>query len=117
MLSQKSLEMIAKACHEANKAICDFNNESMDSWDDAKQWQRDAAIQGVKDLIDNPNLTPESLHIKWMENKEKDGWEYGTIKDADKKTHPCMIPYDQLPEYQQLKDHVFHSIVKSFITK
>lgn len=115
MLSEKSLEMIAKACHEANKAICDFNNEPMESWNDAEDWQRKSAMNGVKELIDDPSLTPEELHVKWMENKENDGWEYGSTKDADKKTHPCMVAYQELPEYQQLKDQVFHAIVKSFI--
>lgn len=116
MLSQKSLEMIAKSCHEANKSICDFNGEPMVSWNDAEQWQREAAIQGVKELINDPTLTPEQLHVKWIENKHNDGWAYGTEKDENKKTHPCMVVYEQLPEYQQLKDHVFHAIVKSFIT-
>ena len=115
MLSQKSLEMIAKACHEANKAICDMNNEPMESWDDAEQWQRDAAIQGVKDVLNDHSITPEKLHVQWMKNKEQDGWKYGEVKDADAKTHPCMVPYNELPEYQKLKDYVFHAIVKSFI--
>jgi hypothetical protein len=32
------------------------------------------------------------------------------VKDPEAKTHPCLVPYDDLPEYQQLKDRVFLAI-------
>jgi hypothetical protein len=41
----------------------------------------------------------------------KDGWVYGEVKDAEKKTHPCLVPFDQLPLFQQKKDKLFCAIV------
>jgi hypothetical protein len=46
-----------------------------------------------------------------MKQKVKDGWVLGHIKDGAKKTHPCMVPYNQLPEGQRKKDHLFRAIV------
>jgi RyR domain. len=56
-------------------------------------------------------MTSENLHQNWLDQKKKDGWVYGKTKDAEKKTHPCMVPYSDLPKEQQVKDHLFHAIV------
>lgn len=103
---------IARLCHEANKAICEtFGDMSQLSWDLAEQWQRDSAIKGVQFTIDNMNATPEDQHNAWMADKIVDGWCFGAEKDATKKTHPCIVAYDQLPPEQRVKDHVFRAIV------
>jgi hypothetical protein len=58
------------------------------------------------------NLAPASAsHENWMKEKEADGWKYGTIKDPEKKEHPCIVPFEQLPKEQQFKDHLFRGIV------
>jgi hypothetical protein len=38
---------------------------------------------------------------------------YGETKDPVKKTHPWMIPYDELPQIQKTKDKLFLAVVKS----
>ncbi len=50
-------------------------------------------------------LAPLS-HANWIEYKLDDGWVYGEEKDPVKKTHPCMVPYDELPHDQRMKDTV-----------
>ena len=50
-----------------------------------------------------------------MKQKEADGWKYGEVKDADKKEHPCMIPYEELPVEQRAKDYIFKQIVNSLM--
>ena len=103
---------IAKITHEANRAICACaGDHSQKPWDQAEQWQRDSAIAGVKYRIENPEATPEDQHNAWSADKRRDGWTYGDVKDAEKKTHPCLVPYDQLPFDQRVKDHVFAAIV------
>ncbi|WP_217706288.1 hypothetical protein [Bacillus sp. M4U3P1] len=39
---------------------------------------------------------------------------YGKEKDAELKTHPCIMRYDELPKRQQAKDKLFKSVVDSF---
>ncbi len=45
--------------------------------------------------------------------KEEEGWEWGPEKDANKKQHPCFVPYNQLPTEQQAKDFLFRQVVHS----
>lgn len=111
-MSIPSVQLVAKICHQANKAICESSGDlSQKNWDEAEQWQRESAINGVQYALDNPWAEPEDMHKAWVTEKESQGWVYGEVKDADAKTHPCLIPYAELPEHQKLKDAVFQSIV------
>jgi hypothetical protein len=56
------------------------------------------------DFLANPGRTPEDSHQLWMAQKLADGWVYGPVKDREKKTHPDLVPFDQLPEIEQRKD-------------
>lgn len=103
---------IAMVCHEANRALCEGNNDfSQKTWQEAEEWQRTSAINGVEFKLKNPDATPEDQHKAWCADKYAAGWNHGDIKDAEKKTHPCLVPYNMLPIEQQAKDHVFTSIV------
>jgi hypothetical protein len=107
---------IARICHDANRAYCiSLGDFSQPDWDAAPEWQKESAILGVTTIFENPCMTPEDSHRGWMEHKAAEGWVYGEVKDAEAKTHPCMVEYDQLPAEQRRKDRIFHSIVKSFI--
>ena len=106
------IEFIAKACHEANRIWCQANGDyTQKNWEEAEQWQRDSAIAGVKFRLDNPDAGSDAQHNAWMQDKLKDGWVYGAEKDAEKKTHPCIVPFDDLPDFQKKKDKLFCSIV------
>lgn len=105
---------IAIVCHEANKAWCHVNaDESQKSWNEAEEWQRESAIEGVLFRLDNPDALENAQHNAWMESKIKDGWVFGEEKNSELKTHPCIVPFDQLPEFQQKKDKLFCAIVDS----
>lgn len=106
------IERIAATCHQANKALCAaFGDLSQVDWNEAPQWQRDSAIAGVKFCTENPTAPPSANHDSWLEEKRRTGWRYGLVKDADAKTHPCFVPYDELPPDQKAKDYVFKAIV------
>lgn len=107
-------EHIAKICHQANKALCEaLGDNSQVDWEQAAEWQRNSAIQGAKYAITHPGAPASAQHDAWTRDKVADGWVYGPIKDASAKTHPCLVPYDQLPIEQQAKDHLFKAIVNS----
>ena len=66
-------------------------------------------------MLDNPNCTPEQQHNNWVHFKRADGWRYGQTKDFERKEHPCLVPYSELPEIQQRKDTVFRQTLDNFI--
>lgn len=116
-LSEQSLNIIARTCHEANKTICDHFEENSDQvhWNELSDEDKKAGFDGVKEIINNPDLTPKESHDRWRKSKEESGWTYGEEKDPDAKTHPLMIPYEELTDEHQLKDEMFIAIVKSFL--
>ena len=103
---------IAKKCHEINRAYCAaLGDTSQLPWDQAPEWQRQSAINGVQFHIDHPDAGPDASHNSWLEEKRSAGWKFGPVKDADKKEHPCFVPYDQLPAEQKAKDYLFKQTV------
>lgn len=109
-----NLEDIAKICHETNRAYCQvLGDNSGPPWEDAPDWQKNSAIAGVQAYINDPTTTPEKSHEGWMAIKDGEGWVYGEVKDPERKQHPCMVPYDQLPPGQKVKDALFLSVVKA----
>jgi RyR domain len=51
--------------------------------------------------------SPEELHDDWVRAYEQMGWRYGPTRDREAKTHPDMVPFDQLEQREQDKDAVF----------
>lgn len=111
-----ALEMVARICHQANKVICEANGDtSQKNWEEAEQWQRDSAKNGVTFRVENPEAPESAQHDAWSADKVKEGWVYGEVKDPVAKTHPCLVPFDQLPPFQQLKDKLFCAIVDAVV--
>lgn len=103
---------IARVAHEANRAWCEANGDSSQaSWDNVPDWQRQSALNGVEFHLANPDAGDSASHDNWMAEKVADGWVYGQVKDPEAKTHHCIVPFDQLPKVQQIKDALFRSIV------
>jgi len=107
------VEMIAKVCHEVNRVYCSsVGDNSQVTWDQAPEWQKESARAGVQFALNGS--TPEGLHKAWCEFKQNDGWVFGPVKDPEKKTHPCLVDYADLPPEQKVKDYLFQAIVESF---
>lgn len=108
------IEQIAVVCHEANRAYCQaLGDDSQLSWHAAPEWQKKSAINGVMYHLENLNSKPEDSHNEWMAQKKAEGWKKGKKKDAEKKTHPLMVPYNMLPKEQKAKDFIFLGIVRA----
>jgi hypothetical protein len=104
---------IAEIAHEANRAYCrSIGDNSQLEWDAAPEWQRQSAIDGVWFHFRNPHAHASDSHREWFEKKLRDGWAYGPVKDPINKRHPCMVPFGELPFDQQVKDHIFRSVVR-----
>jgi RyR domain len=115
MKIENDLEAIAAVCHEANRVWCAADGDlTQPFWADAPAWQQDSAMNGVEGILIHDN-GPEDSHISWLAEKERTGWVYGEVKnpDANPPTHPCIVPYADLPPEQKKKDHLFVGIVKA----
>ncbi len=108
-----NIELLAQAAHEMNRIFClAIGDNTQVHWEDAPEWQKTSARNGAQGMIDGNS--PDESHRSWLKEKVANGWSYGPVKDPDKKEHPCMVPYVDLPMEQQLKDDIFVSTVILF---
>ena len=106
------IEACARAAHEINRVYCQaLGDYTQLAWVEAPQWQKTSAVDGVRGVLAGNG--PAESHASWLAEKERNGWKYGPVKDADKKEHPCFVPYDELPPEQKQKDMLFVNAVRS----
>lgn len=43
----------------------------------------------------------QNVHEVWSAGRMADGWTYGSERDDALKTHPCLVPYDDLSERER----------------
>lgn len=106
---------VARVVHEANRALqIEQDDPTIPvsvSWDELDQETKDSAIDGILTVLNG--ATPEESHENWVQFKISHGWTLGPVKDEQKKEHPLLVPYDELPESQKIKDDLFVAIVNA----
>lgn len=43
----------------------------------------------------------KNVHEVWAKNRVDEGWSYGPERDDAHKKHPCLVPYEDLPENEK----------------
>ncbi|MBE6333631.1 MAG: Ryanodine receptor Ryr [Bacteroidales bacterium] len=46
----------------------------------------------------------KNVHEVWAQSRIDQGWSYGSERNDVLKHHPCLIPYEQLPEVEKAYD-------------
>lgn len=109
------VDEIAQVCHEAVRALQRIYGEQVNfPWENLNKEMRDSVQEGVTGVM-NGN-TPEQSHQSWCANRVANGWVYGEVKDFAKKTHPNLVPYEDLSDGQKMKDKLFTAIVNAMTT-
>lgn len=49
----------------------------------------------------------QNVHEVWAQQRIREGWTYGCERNDEKKKHPCLVPYEELPETE--KDYDRHT--------
>lgn len=49
-------------------------------------------------------LLARNTHDVWARQRLSEGWRFGPRRDDASKEHPCLIPYEQLPEPEKEYD-------------
>jgi hypothetical protein len=105
---------LARVAHEVNRSYCEaLGDHTQKPWEEAPEWQQKSAINGALYFLTYPETGPEHMHEQWLKEKEADGWKYGHVKDEERKEHPCMVPFADLPKDQQAKDFLFRGVVEA----
>ena len=56
------------------------------------------------DLLELTELLARNTHDIWAARRLAEGWKYGAERDDTLKTHPCLVPYEDLPEREKEYD-------------
>ena len=59
----------------------------------------------------------EQVHENWSISRIKEGWTYGSRRNDEKKTTPCLVPYNELPESEKEYDRITATQTLKFILK
>ena len=46
----------------------------------------------------------KNVHEVWPAGRMKDGWTYGEERNDAEKKHPCLVPYEDLPDEEKESD-------------
>ena len=58
-------------------------------------------IELPKELSSLVEAMAENVHEVWAQNRINEGWKYGDERNDELKQHPCLIPYEDLPEVEK----------------
>ena len=61
-------------------------------------------IQLPEELIALAEAISKNVHEVWAQNRIKEGWTYGPVRDDEKRQTPCLVPYEELPEEEKAYD-------------
>ncbi len=63
-------------------------------------------IELPKEITELTEKIAANVHENWAAERIADGWTYGEKRDDEKKTTPCLVPYDELPEREKDFDRI-----------
>ena len=108
------IDLAARTAHTINNAYREALGElPKPDWDRCDEALKDSARNGVEGIV--KGHTPAQSHENWMAFKASQGWRYGAEENAELKTHPNMVAYEQLPPSQRIKDTIFFSVVRGIL--
>lgn len=61
-------------------------------------------VELPKELLPLIEEMARNVHEVWAQNRMNEGWTYGPERDDVKKTHPCLVPYEELPDSEREYD-------------
>ena len=70
-----------------------------------------------KELNQLAEQMAKNVHEIWSQTRISQGWTYGPERNDSEKKHPCLVPYEELPEEEKLYDRNTSTETLKFIIK
>jgi ryanodine receptor 2 len=61
-------------------------------------------VELTQEILALTERLAENNHDIWARRRMSEGWKYGSQRDDERKLHPCLIPYGELPESEKEYD-------------
>ncbi len=63
-----------------------------------------ASVELPSELMPLTEQMARNVHEVWARTRIGQGWTYGPVRDDERKQHPCLVPYEDLPESEKVYD-------------
>ena len=63
-----------------------------------------SCVELSTDLLELTELLAKNIHDVWARQRLAEGWQYGTERNDERKEHPSLVPYENLPESEKVYD-------------
>ena len=60
-----------------------------------------SGIELSEELLMLKERMAKNIHEVWAKSRMDQGWTYGPARDDTRKIHPCLVPYEELPEEEK----------------
>ena len=61
-------------------------------------------VQLPEELNELVEKMAKNVHEVWAQSRISQGWTYGPERNDALKHHPCLVPYEKLPEVEKAYD-------------
>lgn len=61
-------------------------------------------IELPKELDELIERMARNVHEVWAQGRMAEGWTWGEQRDDQRKTHPCLVSYEELPDAEREYD-------------
>lgn len=106
----KKIEYISKLIYEATRIEAGWSKRTIipEEWEKRDVKFRKQFVKIIDTYLSLKKLpTPSEAHNSWMQSYFEMGWKYGKIRDVNKKIHPDLLPFEELPKDEKDKDAIF----------
>lgn len=84
--------------------ITEINDKTMNMNEYNPQPVDTSNVELSSELMELAEKMAENVHDVWAKTRMDQGWTFGPERNDAAKKHPCLIPYDQLPEVEKVYD-------------
>lgn len=63
-----------------------------------------SSVELPSELMPLTEQMARNVHEVWARTRIGQGWTYGPVRDDERKQHPCLVPYEDLPESEKVYD-------------
>ena len=109
---------LSETYRDANRGAADHLGVKLASigyWvaDDPSNWGRSVDLTVDSEAKE---LMARLEHKRWNAERILNGWKYGKVRDDRRKIHPCLVPFEELPESEQEKDRTNVTDLQDFFS-
>lgn len=140
-LDEHELDVVARAYHELYQRSSPDGEVGGTPWDELSDADRAANRASAEAVLDHaadmgydvvrvegpvvPEPIPDDVveaasireHDRWAEFKRSQGWVHGPERDADRRTHPDLVPWEDLDEPTREKDRVRMRLIPELLAQ